>query len=170
LAPITPGARALEKRLGQEEHQLEVAAILEPILSAARRVQRLTQVHEIQLSREKTASIAWGLLLRPQRRAVGGQIGDGKKGVRTPIALLQARSGMHREGRARAAGDHQRVVAAVWASMKPPSGSWRRTQASRAQARIVVVQVADAYDEKLEKADKDHRTITFRRGARIAAG
>src|SRR5262249_23687279 len=64
-APTHAGARqALERHLGQEQHQLTAAAILEPIYERTGEWARLIDVHEIQLARENTASTRVGLLLR----------------------------------------------------------------------------------------------------------
>ena len=65
LEPTHAGARAaLERRLGDEEHQLVAAAILEPIYERTEEWARLIEVHEIQLRREKTQSNRVNLLLR----------------------------------------------------------------------------------------------------------
>ncbi|PIE17900.1 MAG: hypothetical protein CSA65_07020 [Proteobacteria bacterium] len=67
---------ALEQRLEDEDHQLEIATILEPIYTQLEEWQRLVQVHEIQLSRQDEPLSKVELLLR-----IGGlwveKIGDG---------------------------------------------------------------------------------------------
>jgi len=59
------GARtALEKRLGDDAHQLAAAGILEPIYEKLGAWNDLVGVHEIQLRREETLDRRVGLLLR----------------------------------------------------------------------------------------------------------
>ena len=154
--PRRARAQALEKRLGEAEHQLGAAAHPRADLRAARRVAALIEVHEIQLSREKAASIA----RRPaaaHRRAAGGQDRRRREGVRRLRALLQGGSVATRRRAAeleRLATINEALAAAGRRSTKRPSSSWRRPRATPALMRELLLKVADAYDEKLEKSDK----------------
>ena len=79
LAPAHEGARvALERHLGDEEHQLEAAKILEPIYRELGEWQRLIEVFEIELAREEDPPTRVDLLSRIGELWVD-KIGDGAR-------------------------------------------------------------------------------------------
>lgn len=160
------GARqALEARLGDPAHQLVAAAILEPIYQRTEEWGRLIEVHEIQLGRESVASNRVSLLLR-----IGDlqatKAGDGEKAFdaysrcfREDPSNATARAELERLA---AINDSWPAFASLYESaidkLKPDG-------AEAVLVRELLIKVAEAYDEKLEKPEK--ATEYFRRAQAI---
>jgi tetratricopeptide (TPR) repeat protein len=154
------GARqALERRLSDADHQLTAASILEPIYQQLGEWARLIEVHEIQLAREKSPTNRVSLLLRIGELQAS-KIGDGEKAFDA-----YARCFKEDASNETARGELERLatineswpkVAELYeAAIDQMSGKGGDADvANRALLRELLLQVAVAYDEKLEKPEK----------------
>jgi golgin subfamily B member 1 len=166
LEPTHAGARAaLERRLGDEDNQLVAAAILEPIYERTEEWARLIEVHEIQLKREKTQSNRVSLLLRIGELQAS-KIGDGDKAFdayarafREDPHTTQARTELERLATiSEAWPQFVSLYEAAIEKLKPEG-------VEAILLRELLIKVAEAYDEKLEKPEK--ATEYFRRAQDI---
>jgi len=172
MEPGHAGARqALEKRLGDADHQLTAAAILEPIYEQLQEWARLIEVHEIQLSRQKSRPERVQLLLRIGELQAA-KIGDGDKAFdaysrtfKEEPANETARRELERL--ATISESWPSLVKLYEAAIETPGGKPGSAQDEPALLRELLLQVAVAYDEKLEKADK--AVEFFRRAQAIDA-
>ncbi|MFI5289989.1 MAG: tetratricopeptide repeat protein, partial [Polyangia bacterium] len=151
-----PGARlALERRLGDADHQLVAAAILEPIYQQLEEWARLIEVHEIQLAREKASSPRVSLLLRIGELQAG-KVGDGEKAFEAYSRCFQVDP-----SNATARGELERL-ATINDSWPQLVGLYegaienmgKGEVVDKALLRELLLQVAVAYDEKLEKPER----------------
>jgi tetratricopeptide (TPR) repeat protein len=148
------GARqALERRLGDADHQLDVAAILEPIYEKTEEWPRLIEVHEIQLAREKKSPQRLSLLLRIGELQAT-KIGDGEKAFDAYGRAFKedASSTVARGELERLAEINESFpqLVGLYEGALPPEGP----VADPALQRELLLKIADAYDSRLEKAEK----------------
>jgi tetratricopeptide (TPR) repeat protein len=159
LEPSHGGARqALERRLADADHQLTAAAILEPIYAHLEDWGRLIEVHEIQLAREKDPLNRVRLLLRIGELQAT-KIGDGEK-------AFDAYARCFREDpsneTARQELERLAVINESWpelvklyeAAIETPVGKPGSAQESVVLMRELLLAVAVAYDERLEKPER----------------
>ncbi len=149
------GARqSLERRLSDADHQLEVAAILEPIYQQLGEWARLIEVHEIQLAREQNPTARVSLLLRIGELQAG-KIGDGEKAF---AAYSRCFNVDPSNATARAELERLAGISEAWPQLVSLyEGAIEKIGGDKANAallRELLLQVAVAYDEKLEKAEK----------------
>ncbi len=155
IEPSHAGARlALERRLADADHQLTAAAILEPIYQQLEEWARLIEVHEIQLAREKATSPRVSLLLRIGELQAA-KIGDGEKAFdayarcfKEDPANETARNELERLATINEAWP--KVVDLYEAAIEKMGND----AVNRGLLRELLLQVAVAYDEKLEKPEK----------------
>ena len=145
--------QALERRLADADHQLEVAAILEPIYEKTEEWPRLIEVHEIQLAREKSTSQRSSLLLRIGELQ-SNKIGDGEKAFdayarafKEDASTEQARTELERLAEINEAFPQ---LVALYEAALPPDGP----VADPSLQRELLLKIADSYDTKLDKAEK----------------
>jgi tetratricopeptide (TPR) repeat protein len=155
LEPGHAGARqALERRLGDADHQLAAAAILEPIYQQIEEWARLIEVHEIQLAREKQKLERVRLLLRIGELQAT-KIGDGEKAFDAHARCFNedpsnetARIELERLATINEAWpDLVALYEGAIAEMGPDT-------MDKVLLRELLLQVASAYDEKLENPEK----------------
>ncbi|HEX8952832.1 MAG TPA: tetratricopeptide repeat protein, partial [Polyangia bacterium] len=166
LEPTHAGARqSLERRLGDEDHQLVAAAILEPIYERTEEWARLIEVHEIQLRREKTQSNRVNLLLRIGELQAG-KIGDGEKAF---DAYARAFREDPQTVAARTELERLATISEAWPQfVSLYESAIEKLKPEGVEAillRELLIKVAEAYDEKLEKPEK--ATEYFRRAQDI---
>ncbi len=154
LEPSHTGARsALERRLSDADHQLDVAAILEPIYEKTEEWPRLIEVHEIQLARQKDVGQKVSLLLRIGELQ-SGKIGDGEKAFDAYARAFKedATSTIARTELERLAEINEAFpqLVALYEAALPPDGP----VADPSLQRELLVRIADAYDSKLDNAEK----------------
>ena len=160
------GARAaLEARLADEDHQLVAAAILEPIYERTEEWARLIEVHEIQLRREKTQSNRVNLLLRIGELQ-SSKIGDGDKAF---DAYARAFREDPSTTTARTELERLATISEAWPQfVSLYESAIEKLKPEGVEAillRELLIKVAEAYDEKLEKPEK--ATEYFRRAQDI---
>ncbi len=164
LQPDHPGARlALESKLTDADLQLSVAAILEPIYQQLEEWARLVQVYEIQLAREKAPSTRGDLLLRIGELHAH-KLGDGEKAFDAYArafgedpASATARTELERlatinEAWPRLVTLYEQAIEKLGQGDK--GDKTKSAPAAPALLRELLMKAAEAYDEKLEKADK----------------
>ena len=148
-----PARQALERRLADADHQLDVAAILEPIYEKTEEWPRLIEVHEIQLAREKSTEKRVSLLLRIGELQ-STRIGDGEKAFdayarafKEDAATEQARTELERLAEINEAFPQ---LVALYEGALPPDGP----VADPSLQRELLLKIADSYDTKLDNAEK----------------
>jgi tetratricopeptide (TPR) repeat protein len=153
IDPGHEGARAaLEKRLGEEEHQLAAAGILEPIYQKLSAWNDLVGVHEIQLKREDVLDRRVALLLRIGELCAGN-LGD------APRAFdAYARCFKVDPSRQEARAELERIAALLddgWPRFVTLyEGALGKGDLDGRLAHELALKVAAVYDERLEKTDK----------------
>ncbi|HEX2570588.1 MAG TPA: tetratricopeptide repeat protein [Polyangia bacterium] len=154
LDPRHSAARErLERRLGELEHQLTVAGILEPIYEGLQAWERLVEVQEIQLKRETDPNRRVSLLLRIGE--LNGQaLGDAEKAFDAYSRCFQEdpASDAARVELERIAGTDGRWEALVglYEGALSPDVAVPLTSSL---SRELLLKIADIYDEKLQRSD-----------------
>ena len=149
------GARArLEKHLTDEKNQLVAAGILEPIYSQLASWEKLVAVHEIQHARETDPGRRITLLLRIGELH-GTALGDSKKSFEAYSRAFKTdpSTNVARNELERVAGieDRWADLVALYESALAPEAT---VALSPALQRELLLKIAEAYDEKLGKADE----------------